>query len=206
MRWAAARSSSAIPSAGWWRQHLAARRRVAGLVLVASPGPAGLGPSLWQLSSKAPDVLAMLLAAQAGAGALIGLEAVRRALFTEETPLEWVAQVAVRPDPESPLALLDGLTWDLPAWFLVRRAPVLAILGDRDAFVPVTDLWAAALAYGAETELVRGLRPRPAARPALEEPGLADQRLAGRAAHWRRRAAAGRRGRMKAIALAPEIR
>ncbi|HVL21318.1 MAG TPA: alpha/beta fold hydrolase [Amaricoccus sp.] len=136
-------------------QHLAARRRVAGLVLVASPGPAGLAPSLWQLSSKAPDVLAMLLAAQAGAGALIGLEAVRRALFTEETPLEWVAQVAVRPDPESPLALLDGLTWDLPAWFLVRRAPVLAILGDRDAFVPVTDLWAVALAYAAETELVR---------------------------------------------------
>ena len=30
------------------------------------------------------------------------------------------------------------------------------MLGDRDAFVPVTDLWAIALAYGAETELVRG--------------------------------------------------
>jgi pimeloyl-ACP methyl ester carboxylesterase len=57
---------------------------------------------------------------------------------------------------ESPLALLDGLTWDLPAWLLVRRAPVLAVLGDRDAFVPVADLWATALAYGAETELVRG--------------------------------------------------
>ncbi len=137
-------------------QHLAARRRVAGLVLAASPGPAGLGPSLWQLSSKAPDVLATLLAAQAGAGALIGLEAVRRALFTEETPLEWVADVGFRPDPESPLALIDGLTWDLPPWILVRRAPVLALLGDTDAFVPITDLWASALTYGAETELLRG--------------------------------------------------
>jgi len=137
-------------------QHLATRRRLAGLALVASPGPAGLGPSLWQLSSQAPDVLAMLLAAQSGAGALIGPEAMRRALFTEETPLEWVAEVGFRPDPESPLALLDGLTWDLPPWFLVRRTKVLAVLGDRDPFVPVTDLWAIALAYGAETELIRG--------------------------------------------------
>ena len=137
-------------------QHLAARRRVAGLVLVASPGPAGLGPSLWQLSSQAPDVLATLVAAQAGAGALLGLEAVRRALFTEKTPLEWVAELAFRPGPESPLALLDGLTWDLPAWFLVRRAPVLAVLGDSDAFVPITDLWASAFVYGAEIEVLRG--------------------------------------------------
>jgi non-heme chloroperoxidase len=65
--------------------------------------------------------------------------------------------VALRADRESPLALLDGLTWDLPAWFLVRRVPVLAKLGDRDAFVPVTDLRAIALSYGAETELVRGV-------------------------------------------------
>jgi pimeloyl-ACP methyl ester carboxylesterase len=137
-------------------QHLAARRRVAGLGLVASPGPAGLAPSLWQLSSRAPDVLAMLLAAQSGVGALFGREAVRRALFTEETPLEWVAEIAFRPGPESPLALLDGLTWDLPAWFLVRRAPVLAVLGDSDPFVPITDLWASALVYGAEIEVLRG--------------------------------------------------
>ena len=34
---------------------------------------------------------------------------------------------------------------------------MLAVLGDRDAFVPVTDLWAIALAYGAETELIRGV-------------------------------------------------
>ena len=125
-------------------------------MLVASPGPYGLAPSLWQLSARAPDVLATLLLAQAGGGGLLGIEAVRRALFTEDTPRDWIADVAAMPDRESPLALLDGLTWDLPAWFLVRRVPVLAVLGDRDAFVPVTDLWAIAMAYGAETELVRG--------------------------------------------------
>lgn len=137
-------------------QHLATRRAVAGVVLVGSPGPAGLGPSLWQLSARSPDVLATLLLAQAGAGPLIGVDAVRRALFTDATPASWIAEVALPPDRESPLALLDGLAWDLPPWFLARRAKTLAILGDADAFVPVSDLWAIALAYGAEIEVLRG--------------------------------------------------
>lgn len=137
-------------------QHLAVRRRVAGLALVASPGPAGLGPSLWQLSAGAPDVIGALLAAQAVGGAPLGVEATRRALFTDETPAEWIRQTMQPVTRESPLALLDGLTWDLPPWYLMRRRPVLALLGDRDAFIPVTDLWCTALAYGAETELMRG--------------------------------------------------
>jgi len=94
--------------------------------------------------------------AQTGAAGAVGLQAIRRALFTEETPDAWIAEVATLPSHESPLAILDGLTWDLPAWFLVRRAPVLAVVGDQDVFVPITDLWAIAMAYGAETELVRG--------------------------------------------------
>ena len=137
-------------------QHLAARRRVAGLALVASPGPAGLAPALWQLSSGAPEVLATLLVAQAGGGALLGVEAVRRALFTAATPDAWIREVMSSPTQESPLVLLDGLTWDLPPWYLMRRVPVLGLLGDRDAFVPVTDLWSTALAYGAETEMMQG--------------------------------------------------
>lgn len=137
-------------------QHLAARRRVAGVVLVSSPGPCGLGPSLWQLSSQAPEVLAALLVTQAGGGATLGVEVIRRALFTPDTPTSWIAEVGLVPDPESPLALLDGLTWDLPAWFLARRAPILAVLGDCDAFVPLTDLWSIAITYGAETEVMRG--------------------------------------------------
>jgi non-heme chloroperoxidase len=137
-------------------QHLAAQRPVAGVALVSSPGPYGLGPSLWQLSARAPSVLASLLVAQAGGGQFLGTSAVRQALFTEDTPTAWIAELGVAFDRESPLALLDGLTWDLPAWFLVRRQPVLAVLGDRDAFVPVTDLWAIGFAYAAETELVRG--------------------------------------------------
>ena len=137
-------------------QHLAAARPVAGVVLVASPGPQGLAPSLWQLSLRAPEVLAALLVAQAGAGELLGPEVTRRALFTEDTPRDWIAEVALVLGRESPLALADALTWDLPAWMLARRAPMLAVMGDRDAFVPLSDLWTIALAYGAETELLRG--------------------------------------------------
>jgi non-heme chloroperoxidase len=137
-------------------QHLAAEGSVAGVVLVGSPGPMGLGPSLWRLAHSAPELLAGLALAQAGGGALLGTEAMRRALFTEDTPEEWIADVAAPPRPESPAALLDGLTWDLPFWPMARLTPMLAVLGDRDAFVPVSDLWALALAYGAETEVIRG--------------------------------------------------
>jgi len=48
-------------------QHLATERRLAGLALIGSPGPAGLGPSLWRLSAQQPGVLAALMVAQAGA-------------------------------------------------------------------------------------------------------------------------------------------
>lgn len=137
-------------------QHLAVRRRLAGLALVSSPGPAGLGPSLWRLSSGAPDVVAALLIAQAGGGAFLGVDAVRRALFTEATPDAWIRDVMQPLTQESPLVLLDGLTWDLPPWYLLRRIPVLAVTGDQDAFVPLVDLWSTGLVYGAEVEVMRG--------------------------------------------------
>lgn len=138
-------------------QHLAAERRLPGLALVGSPGPMGLGPSLWRLSAQRPRVLAGLMLAQAGAGRFLGVEAARDALFTDETPAEWIAEVMQVPQPESPAALLDGMTWDLPVWPLGRRSPMLALLGDADAFIPRSDLTALALTYRAETDILRGM-------------------------------------------------
>ena len=43
-------------------QHLAAEGRLAGAALIASPGPMGLGPTLWRLAACAPEVLAALMA------------------------------------------------------------------------------------------------------------------------------------------------
>jgi pimeloyl-ACP methyl ester carboxylesterase len=136
-------------------QHLAAEGRVSGMVLVASPGPFGLVPSVLHLG-KAPDVLAALMLVQAGLGALLDRDLVRRALFTEETPDSWIDAVAVPPQREPLAVLLDGMGWDLPLWPLARRVPTFAVLGDRDAFVPQADLWAIAAAYGAETEVLAG--------------------------------------------------
>ncbi|WP_175478708.1 alpha/beta fold hydrolase [Rubrimonas cliftonensis] len=135
-------------------QHLAAERPVAGLALVGSPGPFGIAPSLMQLSTVRPRALAALLAAQAGAGALLSVAAVRETLFTSDTPETWIREHAPSPAPESPLALLDAMTWDLPAWMLARRAPTLALLGAADAFIPPTDLMALAAFYGAETAVL----------------------------------------------------
>jgi pimeloyl-ACP methyl ester carboxylesterase len=138
-------------------QHLAAERRLPGVVLIGSPGPLGLGPSLWRLSAQRPRVLAQLMLTQAGAGRLLGVEAARESLFTPDTPDGWIAEVMLPPEPESPVALLDGLTWDLPIWPLGRRSPMLALLGEQDAFVPRSDLMALAMSYGAETEVLAGM-------------------------------------------------
>ncbi len=142
---------------GFVAQHLAAERRLAGLVLVGSPGPMGVGPSLWRLSSAHPGVLAGLVLAQAGAGALLGAQAAREALFTPETPEAWIAEVCPPPTRESPLALLDAMTWDLPNWVFARTTPALALLGDHDAFIPRTDLTALAFALGAQTDVMHDM-------------------------------------------------
>ena len=137
-------------------QHLAAEGRLAGAALIASPGPMGLGPTLWRLAVCAPEVMAALIVTQAGGGALLGTAAARAALFTADTPEEWVTKVSPELVEESPLALMDGMTWDLPFWPTARLTPMLALLGDQDAFVPVSDLWTLALACGAETEILPG--------------------------------------------------
>ena len=162
-------------------QHLAARRPLAGMVLLASPGPWGLGPSLLHLGAGAPDVLAALMVTQAGGGALVGPELVRRALFTPETPAAWIATMGLMPERESPLALLDALTWDLPPWFLARRRPVAGAARRRRRLRAAERPLGPGARLGRRDRVDARLRARPADRPALEERRLADQRLARRA-------------------------
>lgn len=138
-------------------QHLATEGRVSGAVLVASPGPWGLGPSLWHLSSRSRRALGGVMLAQIGAGANLGVDEARDMLFTPHTPDAWIRDVMEIPEPESALALFDAMTWDLPLWPLAREVPMLAVQGDRDAFVPLSDLWSIGLAYGSETEVFRGV-------------------------------------------------
>ncbi len=142
---------------GMVAQHLAAEGRVSGAVLVASPGPWGLGPALWHMSGRSRRALGAVMVAQAGAGQMLGVDMVRDMLFGPETSDDWIRDVMEVPTPESPLALLDAMTWDLPMWPLAQAVPMLAVLGDRDAFIPASDLWTIGLTYGAETEMLRGI-------------------------------------------------
>src|SRR5690606_41560546 len=111
---------------GFIAQHLAAEGAVSGAVLVCSPVPFGLGQTLMQLAA-APDVLAALMLVQSGGGAMLVREIVRRALFTYDTPAEWIDAVDLVPQREPVVALLDGITWDLPIWPSAGGVPTLAI-------------------------------------------------------------------------------
>ena len=119
---------SATRSAGWSRSISRRGGGWRGWCSSPRPGPAASRPSLWQLSAagarRAGD-------AAAGPGRRRRRWSASRRCAGRSSPRRrrdaWIAEVALPcPIRESPLALLDGLTWDLPAWFLVRRAPVLA--------------------------------------------------------------------------------
>lgn len=138
-------------------QHLAARRRVAGMALVGSPGPLGAGAALMKLAALRPRALAALFAVQAGAGPMLGVAAARELLFTAETPEGWIRENAPAPSRESPLALMDAMTWDLPFWPLASGVPTLAVVGAEDAFVTVSDMMGAAACYRAETATLSGM-------------------------------------------------
>ena len=98
-----------------------------------------------------------LLVAQAGGGALLGTDAVRRALFTEDTPDDWIAAVAAVPRPREPAGAARRA--DLGPAGLVPRPPRADAGGPRrprrlrSGHRPLGDR----AAYGAETELIRGV-------------------------------------------------
>ncbi|MFN3615955.1 MAG: alpha/beta fold hydrolase [Rubrimonas sp.] len=138
-------------------QHLAARRRLPGVALIASPGPMGVAPSYWRLTTQHPTVFAMLVLTQLGGGRLLGVNAIRRAMFADNAPDDWIARNAPAPRPESPLALLDAMTWDIPNWMAIRGTPTLAILGDSDAFIPASDLVMLRFLYDAKVERIDGM-------------------------------------------------
>jgi pimeloyl-ACP methyl ester carboxylesterase len=137
-------------------QHLAAERRLPGLVLVAAPGPAGLAPSAWRLATDR-EVLPALMLAQAGLGRMLGVRGARAALFTEDVSDVWIEEHAPEPRIESMAAILDGMGRDLPFWPRILGTPVLAIAAARDAFIPMTDLVALQWTYGAETAVMRDM-------------------------------------------------
>ncbi|MGE5475654.1 MAG: alpha/beta hydrolase [Bacteroidales bacterium] len=142
---------------GMIAQRAACRMRVAGLALLASVGPGGIGSAFTHMSLRHPDLLWQLGRLQTVGPEGVDYEVVRRGLFSPEFPAEQALAFVPKFQRESQRAANELL---MPQWFhLMPRpmVPALVLGGNRDAFIPYGDLALAATYWGAEMKVVDGL-------------------------------------------------
>lgn len=142
---------------GMVAQRAVCRMRAAGLALLASVGPGGIGSSFTHMSLRHPDLLWQLGKMQAVGPEGVDYEVVRRGLFSADFPSEQALSFVPRFQRESQLAANELL---MPQWFhLMPRPPIPALVlgGSRDAFIPYGDLALAATYWAAEMKVVDGL-------------------------------------------------
>lgn len=142
---------------GMVAQRAACRMRSAGLALLASVGPGGIGSAFTHMSLRHPDLLWQLGKLQATGPEGVDFEVVRRGLFSADLPSERAYAFVPRFQRESRLAANELL---VPQWFhLMPRpaVPTLVLGGNRDAFIPYGDLALAATYWAAEMKVVDGL-------------------------------------------------
>lgn len=142
---------------GMVAQRAACRMRVAGLVLLASVGPGGIGSAFTHMSLRHPNLLWQLGRLQTIGPEGVDYEVVRRGLFSEDFPVEQANRYVPLFQRESQLAANELL---VPQWFhLMPRpaVPALVLGGSRDAFIPYGDLALAATYWAAEMKVLDGL-------------------------------------------------
>ncbi|MCR6632103.1 MAG: alpha/beta hydrolase [Magnetospirillum sp.] len=141
---------------GMVAQRFACRRPVAGLVMLASVGPNGLGAAFTHMALRHPDLLWQLGRLQTVGPEGVDYDVVRRGLFSSDFPVEESDRYAALFQRESQHAANELL---LPQWFhLMPRpaVPALVVGGDRDAFIPYGDLALAATYWAAEMTVLAG--------------------------------------------------
>lgn len=131
-------------------QHHACRHPVAALVLMGSVGPSGLGASLAHMALCHPDLLAELAKIQTFGVRAADFEVIRRGLFSADFPADEAWRFVPRFHRES-----RRVSWELtlPQWpWLAWHPPIrtLVLAGDCDAFIPVSEVQATALLWGAD--------------------------------------------------------
>lgn len=142
---------------GMVAQRVACRMRVAGLALLASVGPGGIGSAFTHMALRHPDLLWQLGRLQTQGPDGVDYEVVRRGLLSEDFPPEQAYAYVPRFQRESQLAANELL---VPQWFhLMPRpaVPTLVMGGNRDAFIPYGDLALSATYWAAEMKVVDGL-------------------------------------------------
>jgi pimeloyl-ACP methyl ester carboxylesterase len=141
---------------GMVAQRYACRNRAAGLIMLASVGPAGVGAAFTHMALRHPDLLWQLGRLQTVGPDGIDFDVVRRKLFSQDFPIDLARRYIPLFQRESQQAANELL---LPQWFnLMPRPsmPALVLGGDEDAFIPYSDLALAATYWGAEMSVLHG--------------------------------------------------
>jgi pimeloyl-ACP methyl ester carboxylesterase len=142
---------------GMVAQRFACRHPVAGLVMLASVGPNGLGAAFTHMALRHSDLLWQLGRLQTVGPEGVDYQVVRRGLFAEDFPAAEGDRFAPMFQRESQRAANELL---LPQWFHLMprpQVPALVVGGDHDAFIPYADLALAATYWGAEMTVLAGV-------------------------------------------------
>lgn len=135
-------------------QRHACRHPVAGLVMMGSVGPSGLGASLAHMATFHPDLFGELVKLQTFGIAAADYDIIRRGLFSADFPAAEAWRHVPRFGRES-----RRVSWELtlPQWpALAWHRPVrsLVVASTRDAFIPLAEAQATAWMWNAECAIL----------------------------------------------------
>lgn len=137
-------------------QFLAGQRRLAGLVLLASVPPSGLGSTMLHMSAVAHDLLWQVGVLQTLGPQAVDPRVIHRAMFADGTPLALSRAFLPRLQDESRRVSMDLLGWRRPP-LPDPPLPVLVAGGDADAFIPVSALREAAAYWDGRLTILPGV-------------------------------------------------
>ncbi|MBI2242165.1 MAG: alpha/beta fold hydrolase [Magnetospirillum gryphiswaldense] len=137
-------------------QHVvAAGHAAAGMVLLASTPPSGLGSSSLHMMAHASDVLFQLGLLQSLGPGAVSPQVMHRALFSDHTDPAHVAWMMDHLQKESSRVAAELLMPSKP-WPPAQRMPVLVLGGDKDMFLPVSAFQETATHWDAELRVIAG--------------------------------------------------
>lgn len=160
---------------GFVAQHLMAKRRFDGVVLLDAVPPTGVAPLAFKLFRHFPLTLLRANLTFSLYPLVADRARARRLFFADDVPAERVAAAHVKLGEESFRAFLDMLGFDLPKRPL-PGTPVLVTGGEVDWLFPKGGLCGIAARYGADCAVFPGRGHNPMQEPGWE--AAADRLLA----------------------------
>jgi pimeloyl-ACP methyl ester carboxylesterase len=122
-------------------------------VLMASVPPHGMVGTFLGMAFTDPGLFRDMTLVQTFGPSVADGDAVRRALFSEDTPDETIRNAMPRMQAESTLVILDLMGLDLPPSLPMLDIPVLVLGAEKDAFVFRSGVEATAKTYRTKAEI-----------------------------------------------------